>query len=289
MPKVIKVKTEKGIFRLTLKQDLQLQRNIKGEYKEKKIGILINIGGEAKDCLQIRVPDNEEVGFLLWLESGINCSINGKETRGEKLVHMTNLGITIAKLASKKLKYLELLDNAKFPCTLPDGSKHDVNMTDHDLAFYQMSYYEKRYGAFLLNSQEQPFYEGSKRYFSDTLRKPPNFHFFNLEFSRELRPLYDQTKTWKEFFDKINNIYGVHKCEVIHPWIKNALQLIMGKLYSGQKWIIDISKIHDIPYLASFMTGGLRKFTRKQKKYTESVIEIGNMDWKSFLVSISKH
>jgi hypothetical protein len=287
-PRILRIQTEKGIYRVTLKKDSQLERNQRGEYKEKKAGAYILIGGRGKDCLQIRMPDEGNIGYLLWLESGLNCSINGKETKGDNLMHMVNLGITIVKEGNPNIDFLELLDNAKISCTLPDGSKHDVNLTDHDLAFYQQSYYEKRYSAVLLNKEEQEKYKKSKAFFKDPMKKPPKFHVTNLDLSRELTPLYDEAATWEDFFNKIKEVYGGRKCEVIHPWIQSALQLIMSKLYSGQIWTIDISKIPKIQYKASLIQGGARKFTRKQAKRTESPILIQKMDWRTFLEGMPK-
>jgi hypothetical protein len=198
---------------------------------------------------------------------------------------MVHLGITIAKEVNATLKSLELEDNASFKCILPDGQSIAMSSTDHDLAFYQKSYYEKRYTAILIDEFVKERYYNDLKGFTDVSKKPVIFDFKSNEIEKELLPLYNSSTTWKEFFDKINDKYDNKKCTVISVWLKTALRYIMNNnIYSGLDWKIDITKIPTIRYEERVLlkTGGRR--TLKHKKYVDEPMlpEILDMDWKTY-------
>ena len=162
---------------------------------------------------------------------------------------MVHLGITIAKELNSTLQILELNDSASFKCVLPDERLIEISSTDHDIAFYQKSYYEKRYKAELLNNTLQKKYKENIKNFDDPSKKPLLFNFENNDIEKELLPLYNSSTTWKEFFDKINHKYARNKCTVVEVWIKSALLHIMNDtIYSGLNWKIDVKHIPTITY-----------------------------------------
>ena len=278
------IKTKYGVYKLKATKDVK--DIYSREATKKEIGILLNLGGKDTNCIQIKVPYEESVGKILWIQSGKHneCSIDDKEQRGEKLIHMVHLGITIAKEINPSLQTLELEDSASFDCSLPDGKKIAMSATDHDIAFYQQSYYERRYGAILMNPIIQKEYDEDMKGFYDISKKPLLFDFKNKDIEDELVPLYDNSVTWKAFFDKINIKYGKNKCTVIVVWVKSALlRILKNKNYSGMEWIIDVNKIPTILYEERELvkSGGS---TRKHKTYVKAPMlpEILEMDWKKY-------
>ena len=281
------IRTKYGIYKLTATKDIQGIYSINATQKE--IGVILNLGGKDTNCIQINVPYEGTVGKLLRIQAGKQneCSIDNKEQRGEKLIHMVQLGITIAKEINSTLDILELEDDASFDCELPDESKIAMSSTDHDIAFYQQSYYEKRYGAILINDTLREEYNNDIKGFNDPSKKPIIFDFKNNEIEKELLPLYNSSKTWKEFFDKINKKYDKKKCTVVVLWLKSALRHIFNnKIYSGQDWKIDVKKIPKIIYEERVLlkSGGTRK---KEKYVTNSMLRnIFDMDLKGFFISL---
>jgi folate-dependent tRNA-U54 methylase TrmFO/GidA len=83
---------------------------------------------------------------------------------------------------------------------LPDKSKIAMSSTDHDIAFYQQSYYEKRYKAVIINDILRKKYKNDMEGFYDESKKPLDFDFKNNDIEEELLPIYKSSKTWKEFF-----------------------------------------------------------------------------------------
>lgn len=293
--------TEYGKYKLKVTKDVETFYSLKAITKE--IGVVINLGGKdtnciqnkvlhsvfsnTENCMQIKVPYEGSLGNILWIQSGKEneCSIDDKEQSGEKLIHMVHLGITIAKEINSNLKTLELKDSASFKCKLPNGRLIAMNSTEHDIAFYQQSYYEKRYKAELLNNTLQKNYKENIKNFDDPSKKPLEFNFENNDIEKELLPLYNSSTTWKEFFHKINDKYGKKKCTVVEVWIKSALLHILNdNIYSGQNWKIDVKDIPIIRYEERVLlkSGGRR--TRKMEKYIEepTIPEILEMDWKTF-------
>jgi len=278
------LKTEYGVYKFKGNKDVLTFYSIGAVQKE--IGVVLNIGGRDNYCVQIKVPYEGTVGKILWIQSGKKneCSIDNEEQHGEKLIHMVHLGITIAKEYNSKLEYLELNDSASFDCILPDDKKVAMNATDHDIAFYQQSYYEKRYGAVLIDAKLNEEYENDKKRFIDKAKKPPLFDFMNNDIEKELMPLYSSSETWKEFFDKINEIYKKKKCSVVSVWLKSALlHIFNNRSYSGLNWSIDIRNMPYIRYEErKLVKSGGR--SRKQKKYVREpyLPEILAMDWKGY-------
>lgn len=284
------LKTEYGIYKFKGSMD-EIDIYSRNATKE-ELGAILNIGRNSVHCVQIKVPYEGTVGKILWVQSGKKneCSIDNEEQSGEKLIHMVGLGITIAKEYNSNLKFLELDDNASFKCVLPDGQKIAISSTDYDMAFYQQSYYEKRYGAELINSVFKKDYKEDIKAFNDKTKKPLVFDFKNKDIKEELMPLYSSSETWKEFFDKINKKYNKNKCTVIYIWLKSALSYIFKHHinYSGMEWIIDVEKIPTIVYEERELvkSGGS---TRKNKKYVKEpyLPEILAMDWKTYFKQLN--
>lgn len=278
------IKTKYGIYKLKVTKDVKTIYAMNATKKE--VGIILNLGGKDTTCIQIKIPYEGSIGKILWVQAGKEheCSIDAKEQRGETLIHMVQLGITIAKEINPSLQYLELEDSASFDCMLPENSKIAMNATDHDIAFYQQSYYEKRYGAILLNDSLNEEYNKDMKGFYDTSKKPPIFDFKSREIEDELLPFYNSSKNWKEFFDIINKKYGNKKCTVVVVWLKSALlHILNNRIYSGQNWKIDVAKIPNIPYEERVLLktiGGTRKTTKYVKRSTLG--DILTMDWKQY-------
>jgi hypothetical protein len=294
-----------GIYNIKISKDFQLQSN----RTKKEIGIILNIGGVGKNCVQINVPYEGNKAHLMWIEAAYGCSLTDTEQRGDLLINMTNAGIHIAKTYNPQLQTIELQDSASFNCKLPNGDEARINSTQHDLAFYQKSYYEKKYGAVLSDDIQQEEYNKRKSGFLNPLSKPSRFIFGPQQMNDELALLYTESTTWKEFFDKINTTYKKNKCAVISMWLSRAVTEAMGMNYSGQVWKIDINTIEKPDYALTSYTEenyityekyGLKKYletnilrggrrTRKQlKKKEANWREMYEMDWKGYFQEIKK-
>jgi hypothetical protein len=90
---------------------------------------------------------------------------------------------------------------------------------------------------------------------------------------KELEQLYNNTKTWKEFFETIYNKIKISKfCIFIAPWIDDFILKYFNTL-QGLKYALPI-KDYNIQYNESEYKRGSRRFTRKatpksQRRYVQ--------------------
>jgi hypothetical protein len=136
-------------------------------------------------------------------------------------------------------------------------------MTLREIAFYQQSYYEKRFGAYLASPELRKIYNERKKGF---LEKPPKeFSFQNKDLNEMLGLIYSESSSWKEFFEKIQDM--PNNCEIMFPWYKNALSSIFKSVsFERQEWIINLyqnPKVFPVKYSKiTILKGGRRKTKR---------------------------
>jgi hypothetical protein len=257
-------RTTFGTFRVSIKPDTTIDRDTRQVIT---IGYIIRVGGKVPDCVFLKIPIDGTEGSFTRLESKEGCSLDPPYTvGGEKTIAMAKLAMTIAKEKNPKLQVLKLQDSASFPCLLPNGKYYQVNSTDYDLFFYQQSYYEKRFGAILVNPIMRKLYQESKINFDNLDKKPYSFDFLETKLTEQLLPLYNDTKTWKEFANEVSTKWKDNKCTIIYIWLKSALSVIFDSVsFAGQDWQIHLGSEHYIPYKKiQGQSGG--KYTRKTRK-----------------------
>jgi len=253
------LKTEYGTFRVTINDDTRI--NIQTR-EQTKIGTRLSVGGN-NTCVFISIPDTSDTAHLLNLKTkNGGCEAYSKVITGKDTVGMVNLAFTVLKQIAPHIKRVKLEDESDFTCTLPNGSIAGISMTVYDLLFYQQAYYEKRFNAYLLNSDIRPLYEKYKEGFQETL--PKEFSFHNKDLNEMLTPIYLESTTWRDFLDKIHTIPNT--CEILYPWYKHAIREIFKHFpVERQDWMIDLynnPKVETVNYSVEKKKGGRRK-TRK--------------------------
>ena len=253
-----KVKTEIGIFRVKISHITEVDvvsREIK------KTGYSFGIGGNKDTCVFITINDGSDTGFMHNVKvRSLVCETSGLQINGEKTVHMVNLLFTLIKERLPQVKYIELDDNSEFPCIIT--ADHDkektiaISLALYELAFHQETWYERHFGATLLNKALRDLYKKNGFY----EKKPEKFDFTHSLLQTKLDSIYESTLTWKEFFEEIYKYKD--RCKLLIPWYKRALLSIMGNVsFEGQKWIIYLSndKIKDISYTIVTSGGAIKK------------------------------
>ena len=262
-PISFKAKTTHGLFQVSIHDDIGVKYDPLEGLLKKKLGSIINVGG-TKYCVQVNAPLEGTIANLMRLESGSNCSLDSVLVKGQKTKEMAYLAITLSKEFFPNILQYKLQDSAKFECIFPDGKSYFMNMTLFELAFEQTAYYESRYGARLLNPNDQETYKASLDNFDNPSKKPDYFTFINDSIQVELAILYSKTSTWKEFFSEIKRVYKERRCQYVAPWLKYALLCIFHDFkIEGQTWIFDIDENQIISY-KKLQEGG--KKTRNNKK-----------------------
>lgn len=256
------IKTSKGTYHLKLSKHINRDTSQLEHYT-------INLGSYNKKCVQINVPVRETVGTLIWVEGkgAKECSLESFVEKG-LAKHMVLLGCTIARDINPHLRRLNLDDCCKFDCRVQANKTIPVSMKAFHIAFHNSTWYEYNFNA-ILQFDHGVYLELKKNLYSPE-HKPLRFDFMNEELSTILTPLYNQTTTWCDFFQLIQQTYKETKCAKVYPWIHKAMGHIFEyrEMFENRYWCINFKDNEKIP-LVPFMSyrtkqaGGTR--TRKKR------------------------
>ena len=221
---------------------------------------MISVGGK-NFCAQVVYKGEQGADSeLSWLgtEKG-GCELDDRRISGTATVSMVHLAVQYLRADYPTLEKIHLIDSSTYKCRLPDGSLRPISLMKSYFLFYGSTFYESRFGAvprYDANGIQEKFREGR----SSPSTKPVNFDFNNQDLNRILRPLYDESPTWGEFFRRIAEKYGDKKCAMIYPWYLHALAHICPEEMPVH-WTIDITQF---PRIEVTMVGGARRRTRKR-------------------------
>lgn len=252
------VKTSVGTFRIHHEKAYDYQKKYKNDF--------LRIGGK-NNCVEyswdIKTPN--EV-YLQWLdvERG-GCELTNTKIRGPNTIHMFDLSVSILRKYTP-VNTIELMDNSKFPCILPNEKRVNIHMNSYNYLFHNGSWYDIKLGAYPKDTIERERYEANKFHHTDPDSKPAQFNFRNDDLNKEFEPLFDSSNTWKEFLDTIYSKYhGNNICNRIYPWYLEATSQLTGGLSLPTIWIIDADKRPEVEYEVVTTGGGTRRRTRKRR------------------------
>ncbi len=227
-------KTEYGIFRVTVNDDIKIDFEIR---QKQKLGITVSIGGKD-NCVYIKAPLNSTTAELVNLKvKNSKCELTGKTIFGDNTVGMVNLSFEVLRKEAPHIKRVYLIDQSDFECKMNNGDVGGISLALYELMFHQNTWYERHFGAYLCDDDLRLKYEKAKKNFKN--EKPEYFSFENEDLQKLLEPIYIETKSWEDFFAKVYT--NPKKCEIIFPWYQKALNKIMENVsYARQSWIIDL-------------------------------------------------
>jgi hypothetical protein len=178
-----------------------------------------------------------------------DCASLECEDRSEKTVAMVHLAFTILREVAPHIKYVLLDDRSDFECDIGDGRFIGISIALYELIFHRATWYERHFGAKLLDPDDQTKYQRSKQNFEDPSYKPAYFNFkHNPEINALLKPIYNESRTWSEFFKSIYPLNGI--CKILFPWYIDAVRTIMKTtFYERTAWVIDLSDTSKNPII----------------------------------------
>lgn len=208
----------------------------------------MSVGGEGKQfrCVNISVPKKHSntSAIISYAESKDGCTIDGAKIKGDATRQMILLGITIARELSPHITHIDLDDMSHFYCKLPDEGVKKVPLHCFFFAFHGKTWYEEKFNAIIKNEELRKKYEIAKMNMTDPSKKPSTFYFLNDSLNKILQPLFTQSITWRDFFDRIDIAFGKNKCVVVYPWLREVLSTYIFDNYlfiEGLKWTIVIN------------------------------------------------
>jgi hypothetical protein len=226
-----KVRTTVGDFRIKKYNTKNYSGSVTGDN-------YIKLGGK-NFCVELKWNDkNPTLAELQWIvtEDG-GCELKDIQIKGEKTKHMVHLAFTILRKYLPTVEKINLLDNSKYGCILPNGKKVSIFINKKHFLFHGGTYYDLNYSARPIHESEEKNYIQMKSNYLNPEKKSNSFDFGNPILQQELEPIYKETKTWSEFFSKIGNMS--YKCEKLYGWYDRAFGEISDKLTLPEYWFID--------------------------------------------------
>jgi hypothetical protein len=247
-----------------------------GDFRVRIVGNdSISIGGK-NDCVQIYYDSYTNTGKLDRLETEKGgCSLSADDIKGEKTIQMTDLGFTILRQLYPSVKEVTLIDSAKFPCTLPDGSRASMSYKQFFLLLKGKTYYQDRFAAIPELPQEVQALTNFEKNWKDPQRKPESFNFMNPSIQTLLTPIYNASTTWEQFIKKLYEIYNRNVCQIMFPWYLHAYSKIITADITTF-WKIDISKRQHISFEIKDAKE-IQRYTRKNLVYDPSTFWGGSI------------
>jgi hypothetical protein len=227
----------------------------------------ISIGGK-NDCVQIGYKPNTNTATLHWLgtEKG-GCEMTDKVIKGESTTAMTDLGFTILKKLYPDVNpWVTLRDSSTFRCDLPDGNRVPISTMKYNLLMRGKTYYQDRFNAVPQYEEAAPaitlFYNA---WATNPLPQSYKPIFDNKDLFEILGPIYENSSTWKEFFEQLYAKYQRHTCVYMHAWYLDVYGSL-AKIPITTDWKIDIQTRSDIGFEITDKKN-TRNYTRKSYVY----------------------
>lgn len=211
---------------------------------------------------------------------------------------MVLLALTLARDINPLLERIDLEDMSAFTCELPNNKEYKLPMKQFHIAFHGATWYEYYFDAKLNEKYDQDRYLKLKQNLYNPDKKPKYFDFKNEYLQEELEILYNNSKTWSEFFNAIDKKYKKKKCSVVYPWLISAMSVIFEKqnMFANVGWYIDLKenaavKTAPIQFKSYDIKNGGKRQTRKRYRYKYSIPsfyyinipEVGRMNYAKFL------
>jgi hypothetical protein len=246
----------------TLTCTFRIEKSVSyNSYTQKYNYDMLKVGGR-KFCVELKFNREEEAeAELQWLSTKDGgCELYDTPIRDKGTIHLLFLALTILKTYIN-VKRINFLDNSKYDCTLSDGSKSVIFMNQYYYLFHGGTWYDLKTGAIPKNLDEREKYEEGKALFS----KKTQFDFRNPIIEREFRPIYENSRSWREFLDTIYKNKGDNFCQKIIPWYSHATGILANNRLLPGYWILNLenSLYEPIPFTRIVSSGGTRKKTYK--------------------------
>lgn len=230
-----------------------------------------SIGGTYEDCINISYLycDNEPISAkITTVDYEPECALNMNLEKGGGTVIMLK---TLLYHAFKEIPSISLFDfddMSNIDCIEKDMSKDPprkslkpLSLAYLYIANYSYTWYEKNFDARMANDSMYTNYRNEIGFLIDPSKKV-DFTFFTdickmnatttrlsahakAELSKEinnqideLKPLYESSKTYQEFFHKIPI---QHRCKILFPWLDTFMNYYLRRVYNTNNWIIDIN------------------------------------------------
>jgi hypothetical protein len=240
-------------------------------YDEKLISKIFKIGGEYDDYVNLSYTYSNGTPISAKLQQLMyepECAIDAFLQKGEGSVLLIK---TLLNHAYKKVKEVHIFnfeDMSSIDCVEKDLLKppprkqiRPLNLAYLSIAYNGMTWYEKHFNAKMSDKDKYSKYKERLSFLTDENKKESFKRFLEIakppiEQIDFLKPLYESSKTYREFFNKIS---FDTRCDILFYWLSNFILFYIDNVYNEKGWEIDINTMNN-------KIGGNRSTTRRKSR-----------------------
>lgn len=253
-------------------------KNFKLTTFEAENSIRIFLGGHSNIyCLEgfiykdINVDNrfiDKSIGLLVQVHYDQACSLDGDFEKGIEPRNLIHLFLSIIKKNFKHVTRIQLTDASTKVC----DNGFEVSLSNMLYARRGKTWYEQHFKA-VLDIKDKAIFDNAVAHFNAAKEGMSwdNFTPFikgDLPLPQEeMEEIYNEARTWQEFFGAIANKIGdAEFCEFVSPWLNDFMAVIMRFTFVMNFYYIALISYQQREYTISPFTGGGRKrqFTIKR-------------------------
>ena len=228
----------------------------------------------AKGCLEITIYNynniyqNNTIADLVSIQSEESCNLSGNLQKGKGTLHMINTAFHVCMRMFPWITIFKFTDTSSKTC-VSNKPTTGVSLSAYSIALYGKTWYERSFGAEVMDLDDRKKYKGYiERLSMETYKNMPWNVFYtnfiinygrnnpkdqiNLELIKEY---YLGSKTYREFFDLLQyNIKNKEElCLTLQLWVEDVIKHLFDASLSLNSvllkaWVINITNVKDIEF-----------------------------------------
>jgi len=230
----------------------------------------LDFGGKLKGCVNIVVENinyipslykelyteqqkqayqnNKKIAYISWIGYHQECSLGQDLAKGQGTRHMVRTAMTQVMKRYRWVNAFKLEDASQVECK----AGFVVSLFENSILVNNKSYYEKYFGAVLLDELSRDQY--NKRLsamVSVDAKQSLTFPYFieacklsNVSIASVIKPIYEYSNSYLGFFKNVQSYCKENNllfCEFIYPWALEFVNqyILKNGRYASDKWLID--------------------------------------------------
>lgn len=254
-----------------IKSSNEVVKKIKAQIGTKSILVVIYetahiinifVGGREKWCINCELIQRDgkiqPMGYLIKIRYDMLCSLDHNFTRGHDIKQILYFLIDYIYQTYPDVKELQFNDMSIRTC---ENGK-SVNLAVMTYLYSGQTWYEKNFGAYI---SKQHTYDMKKilQKYNDAKKIKWSEMSGTIRSTMPLEDLYNNSSTWKGFFEPIyNNMEIGDFCVFISDWIDSFIAKYFNA-FGGLTFLLQIRKLAITYTLSDYIHQGGRRYTRK--------------------------
>jgi hypothetical protein len=202
----------------------------------------ISFGVNNKYCVIININNvKDTIGYIDRVEYNKLCVLDGSLERTSGTPQFVSACLYTIKLLFPRITILTLKDDSKIYCK--DNTKlHNLSLAHNYIIKYNETYYEKNFGAQLPDTQYN-LYRNSLKILDLSSIDYNDINNNDKVYLQKYKNIYIDSKSPRNFIQKLQNIYGQQYCFEVGPWLHNYMINVLNINTYKDEWFINLYNI----------------------------------------------